>query len=142
MIDLLTSWTGWLVGGSMLTLVAVAALAYAVGAQKAVELVVSVLQPIFTAVGNAAGNAITVTYENTRDGLLYIGRSGKAIFALLVICGLVAGATYVPATKKAERKTWEKVRRDYTLVNKRKKAPEQSPGVKAWKPTPFGYGVK
>lgn len=122
MLDVFSSWATWLVGGSMLTALVVAALAYAVGAQKAVELVVSVLQPIAAAIGGAIANAITVLYENTRDGLLIIGKSGKALLALAVMCLIVAVSVYVPTVRHTKKKTWGEAHHNYTLLPKRKAA--------------------
>lgn len=119
MFDFLPSWTGWLFGGT-LTLLIAALLAYALGARELAAIVASFLRPIVAAIGGALGNAITFTYENTRDGLVIIGRSGKALFALLVVCSIVAASVYVPTKKATERKTWAKAHKDYTLVSKRK----------------------
>jgi len=139
MLDFINTWAGWLIGGSVLTALVVAALAYAVGAQKAVELVVALLQPSFAAVGRIAGEWITIAWENFRDGAKVIGSSVKAMFALAVCCGLIAGLVYVPTVHKTTKKVTEKLHRDYRFVPRKKAAPQPA---RQWIPSVFGYGAK
>lgn len=122
MLDVFSSWTTWLVGGSVLTALAAAALAYALGAQRAAEVFAEFLSPIARALGGVIGGAITFVWENTRDGLAEIAKSGKAIFALLVVGALVAVSVYVPAVKHTSKKTWAKAHQEYTLLPKKKVA--------------------
>lgn len=139
MFEFLTSWYSILLGGGLTTfIVLVVALRWA---GVSAEPIVGALIPIFRAVGEVVGNAVTVLYENVRDGLIYIGQSGKALLALVVVCGMVAGAVYVPTAKKAERRGAERqvreLRKSYKFVPRQKKAASGQ-----WVPPIFGYGAK
>jgi hypothetical protein len=136
MFDFLTSWYGLLLGGGLTTfIVLVVALRWA---GVSAEPLVLALSPIFKSAGEIVGNAMTVIYENVRDGLLYIGKSGKALLALVVVCGMVAGVVYVPTKQRAEKRGAERqvkeLRKKFRFVDKTPKAPKQ------YVPAMFGYG--
>lgn len=136
----LNTWAGWVIGGSILgTVVLVAAVIAlnASGLSNVVSLVTDTLKPITVKLAGIFADALGLVWENLRDGLKYIAKSGKAVFALLMACAVVVVFVYFPTKHKTTARVTQQLHRDYRFVAKRKPS-----SVANWVPPIFGYKVK